>query len=146
MREQICSPGLFDLDELKSRVKMPSLSKFGIVDPGLCVCEYHLWFVSKQFITSITWLTSLPDYSILRGIFIHCTCILNSIVKNIKSLQKKAQCLLHRMFPEELVPGRIRTYFKIICKTFTNYFKRIFISVYSITFILYFKTYRNTKL
>jgi hypothetical protein len=32
----------FDLDMQKARIKMSSLVKSGIDDPGLCVCEYRL--------------------------------------------------------------------------------------------------------
>ncbi len=43
MREQICASRSFDLDELKSRIKMPSVEESGIDDLGLCLCEYRLW-------------------------------------------------------------------------------------------------------
>ncbi len=43
MREQICASRSFDLDELKSRIKMLSLEESGTDDLGLCLCEYSLW-------------------------------------------------------------------------------------------------------
>jgi hypothetical protein len=102
MREQICSPGLFDLDELKSRVKIPSLSKFGISDPGLCVCFEAI----HNFNNLANFSARLLDF---ERIFIYCTYFLKQYSKEYQKSIEKAQCLLHRMLPEELVPGRIRS-------------------------------------
>ncbi len=64
MREQIYSSGSFDLDELKSRMKMSSLRKSGIAGPGLCVCEYGLRILRQHLFADLR-IPHLSKY--LRG-------------------------------------------------------------------------------
>ncbi len=49
MRKQICSTRSFDPDKQKSRIKLPSMVKSGIGDPGLGVREDRPWGGEVQY-------------------------------------------------------------------------------------------------